>query len=382
MLIRIVTVMLLLRATMGMGQERCAAIRAGLDSMGFQNVRVVETDSGLVAGSELNTYRWSKRALAETGKLLDQYNKGEKTIFIPTFEGITLYPLLYSGGGFSRYKPVRGSQFPDIRREPADNPHRNRLKLLIWPQVRIQNQTYRQLYEIQLNVAPELQFNIAKGLSFHAQVIFPLVNQIEEEGQYIRPGIVALNQRFKIRQNGFGLISAGKFTDNRYGADLRFLHLFDGGRFSLGANFGLTGYNAYISNRFIYSGLDTFTWKFQAGWFIKHFNSMVNLNFGQYLAGDYGMRFNAVRFFGETAVGFWVAYAGGEPNGGFNFSVPLPPARYKGNRRLRIRLPDYFFWEYQGRVWPKEGRCYNVQNDYFYFNNIEPLKQFNRITFN
>ncbi|MFO7615990.1 MAG: hypothetical protein R6V75_01920 [Bacteroidales bacterium] len=256
-----------------------------------------------------------------------------------------------------------------------------RVRLVLWPQVTVQNRTYRQLYEVQMNVAPELQLEIAKGLRFSGQVIIPVVNQISEEGNHVRPGILTLNQRFNIGNTFYGILSAGKFTNNRYGLDLRILNFFFDGRLTLVANVGLTGSNQYIS-KLVYSAINTLTWKLHGGFYMKHFNALVNVNYGRYLMGDHGVRLDAVRFFGRTAVGFWAMHSGGEFNGGFNFAIPLAPERYKRERRVRVGLPDHFFWEYRGRVWPKAGQSYEIQNEYLYFNNTEPLRQFNLVSFN
>ena len=99
---------------------------------------------------------------------------------------------------------------------------------------------------------------------------------------------------------------------------------------------------------------------------MEKYNSLLNINFGRYIEGDHGVRVNAVRYFKDIAVGFWASYSGGEPNGGFNFAIPLGPKNIKNKRIFRISLPDHFFWEYSGRVWPKEGVAYSVHNDYFY----------------
>jgi hypothetical protein len=264
----------------------------------------------------------------------------------------------------------------------AQNEPVSRFELVFYPQFRIENKLLGQLYEYQLGVVPELRFHIYKGLRLDAGMVIPIVNQMEDEGNYIRPAMVVLSQSLNIGNDFHAVVSAGKFSKNRHGVDIRALQFFADGRLTLGANAGYTGYDEVIENEFIYKPVNTFTWHVQLGAFIKKFNSMINLNYGKYLHEDYGFRFNAVRFFGRTALGFWAMHAGGVINGGFNFAIPLAKAEKRSKKIFSVGLPKHMFWEYRGRAWPKEGRSYRVRNEYFFINNNDPFKQFNLLTFN
>ena len=59
-----------------------------------------------------------------------------------------------------------------------------------------------------------------KGARLAAQVIVPVVTNLSGEMNRVRPGIVAVTQEARFRNNWFGRISAGNFTNNRYGVQV------------------------------------------------------------------------------------------------------------------------------------------------------------------
>jgi hypothetical protein len=386
-----IQIMLLLSSFSGLlAQNNPDSLFVDLKKEGFQHFYLTQSHATLISVAELSNYRNSSDALTKLFAILAQSGQHKHNYVIPSYQGIQLIPHQLKNDSlitpFWYNDQIASYLFTQSYRSKLNNQEIinsrvNRLHLILYPQIKIHNVYFDKTYELQINIAPELQYSLWKGFCIHAQMIIPVLNQHEENENFIRPGIISAYQRFSLGPGSFGMISAGKFTNNRHGLDLRLLQYFAKGRISFGANIGLTGFNEYRDERFIYSSINTFTWKLHAGYFNQHFNSLVNLNFGRCLYGDYGIRVNAIRFFNETAVGFWAMFAGNKLNGGFNFSIPIPPRKYKPNRKFLIRPPSYFFWEYRGRIWPLEGQSYHVQNDFYYFGNTKPLNQFNHLTF-
>lgn len=81
-----------------------------------------------------------------------------------------------------------------------------------------------------------------------------------------------------------------------------------------------------------------------------HYQLEFDLRALRFIYGDYGVRLDCVRHFGEVAVGLFAMCAGGQVNGGFNFAIPLPRKKRSNRRAVRVRLPEYFDWEYQART--------------------------------
>lgn len=241
------------------------------------------------------------------------------------------------------------------------NPSSNKIDLVMYPQFGLQNVLLSQIYEIQLNLAPAIEVSLWKGMQFTGQVIFPVVNQLGYEGDFIRPGFVTLSQEFRLPYQWLGCTTIGNFNANRYGADFYIDHPLKNERWNIGLNAGLTGSSYFFDGQWITGNLNTFTWSTKVRYYYPRFNLQFDLSYGRYLNNDYGFRADCTRHFGETTVGFYAMYTGGEPNGGFHFSIPLPP--YKRNRRHTLRLmpPCYFDWEYNAGTEFFYGRYYETR---------------------
>lgn len=81
------------------------------------------------------------------------------------------------------------------------------------------------------------------------------------------------------------------------------------------------------------------------------FNLQFDLQAARYLYGDYGVRGDCTRHFGEYAIGVYGMYTDGEINGGFHFAIPLPGKKWSRNRGVRVRQADYFAMEYSMESW-------------------------------
>jgi hypothetical protein len=187
------------------------------------------------------------------------------------------------------------------------------------------------------------------------------VNQLGYEGDFIRPGFVTLSQEFRLPHQWFGRSTLGNFNANRYGADICIDHPFADNHWSAGFNAGLTGSSHFYDGQWVTGGLNTLTWFAKAGYYYPGFNLQFDLSYGRYLNKDYGFRADCTRHFGETTVGFYAQYTGGKPNGGFHFSVPLPPCKRNRQHALRLVPPRYFDWEYNAGTEFYYGRYYETR---------------------
>ena len=80
-----------------------------------------------------------------------------------------------------------------------------------------------------MNLIPEYNLLIARGLSFKAQMIVPVYNDfnkdrlayhdLDEEGSMIRPGLISLTQFLRLDDEVFVTATAGFFDKNRAGAN-------------------------------------------------------------------------------------------------------------------------------------------------------------------
>ena len=177
----------------------------------------------------------------------------------------------------------------------------------------MENNTFDELYTYAINLNPAVEMALWKGGKMTAQVILPVATNLSGEMKRIRPGIIALSQDVRFRHNIFGKMTVGNFTNNRYGAQLEIKYRTNNGRWELGGTAGSTGFSAITR---------------EDGY------------------GDYGVRGDCTRHFGEYAIGLYALCTDGEINGGFHFAIPLPGKKWSRKGFFRVKPADYFAWAY------------------------------------
>lgn len=244
------------------------------------------------------------------------------------------------------------------------------IDFVVYPQVMLANYRLDKLYVVAVDLAPALEMQLWKGATLTGQVIFPIYNNLKGEMDYIRPGIIALSQSFRLRDNVSGRISAGNFNTNRMGVDVSLAYTTNNGRFGLGVDAGLTGSSTFYDRRWRVSNWNRLNGFVTASYYEPHYNLQFDLSVGQYIYGDRGGRLDCTRHFGEVAIGVFAMHSGGVTNGGFHFAIPLPGRTRKRNKSFPVRfmLPEYFDWEYQAQATREYqerrlGQSYEVRPD-------------------
>lgn len=253
----------------------------------------------------------------------------------------------------------------DVKKE---NRSTGKIDLIFYPQVTLNNAWVDKIYGTILNIAPAVEVGLWKGASFTGQVIFPIWNNMKGEMDYIRPGMLLFRQQYRFPKNFFVEVNAGNFNANRIGVDAGVSYKTNDDRWSGGVNAGITGSSTFYSGKWEVS-----RWKRATGAvFVRYNEPTYNLQFDlkaqRYVFGDYGVRMDCTRHFGEVSIGFYAMYSGGEPNGGFHFAIPLPGKKRMNRRAVRIGIPEYFDWEYEARnggtyASDRLGRYYETRPD-------------------
>jgi len=185
------------------------------------------------------------------------------------------------------------------------------------------------------------------------------------EESKVRPGFVTFSQEFKITGNIFAKATIGNFDLFRAGLDLKVFKPI-GERVGLYGQVGVTEMSIMLFEKWYYSGLYRTTWKVGANYFVKPWNLMFNMNVAEYLANDVAVRGEIIRYFRNAAVGFYVQSLGDESipvNGGFFFSIALPPYTHKRSRGIRVSTARCFNLEYIARPYEDVGRIYRTAPD-------------------
>lgn len=390
----------LLAINQAITQTAAQVVEDKLITTGFENIRVTTENNNFTISFENNIYRWNVRALATALDTIAKYvpensslNVVQLRLDIPQITTkVNAQNWMNFRNDTSYYEKIdstlsvsynTGPDWSKLKKTKPLNPNTFKFDLVFYPQLYLANLLFYEIYEVQFNIAPALQFSFWKGSQFIAQVIFPIYSNEKvygQEGEKVRPGFLALSQNFRFGGAWFANVTVGNFNNHRYGIDFSLNHPFKNPRWNMSVNAGYTGSSYITDNGWEIGELNTLTFFAGVGYFWPRFNLMVDIKAGRFLEGDFGGRFDLTRMFGETTIGFYAQYSvteiGGEdfPNAGFHFSIPFPPGKRCKHKTFRVNVPRYFDWEYNGATDFTHGRYYeskpNENRSEEYFNPI------------
>jgi hypothetical protein len=359
-------------------QERIEFLSEKLCVIGFENVKVLSIEDQLLVCLENNVYSWDVEAISiALDTLVANTFQNKKLKLYLLNHAIPQVQLTVSSDDWKAYRKgvlpkikmekalvidyQIDSKYKLLEEELAWNPNVNKLDFVVYPQLSLQNTGFNQVYETQFNLAPAMEIDLWKGMQFTGQVIFPLVNDLDPQGDEIRPGFVTLKQNLRFGKSYFGELTLGHFNANRYGAHASVFRPVWKNRLELEANIGLTGESHFDNGRWINESVNAFNWFIGTRYFYPKYGMQLAVSYGKYIYGDKGLRADVIRHFGPVSIGFFAVYAGGESNGGFNFTLPLPTKKRKRRRSLRVMPANYFDWEYNAGTEFVKGRYYETR---------------------
>jgi len=379
-----------------------------LNDMGFENIRSFSHDNQIVIALENNIYRWEADAIVIALDTIAAYTSPDTQISVYLLKNdIPQLHIQVPAKSWRQYRSGKlvktqlfdellvdcstGEDWNYLKKELPLNSNVNKIDLVIYPQLAIQNRLLNQFYEIMFNIAPAVEVSLWKGMLFTGQIIFPLKNDFEvldikdnvdyksrdflyesHEGDYIQPGFVTISQDIRFPRQWFGNLTIGKFNAHRYGLNGRLNHFFKGNRWSIAGNAGLTGSSHFLQNQWVTGRVNTFSWQVTGGYFYPRFNLQFDLSYGSYLNKDKGFRAECSRHFGATTIGFYAMHTGGDSNGGFKFTIPFPTNKRNRKHTLRVTSPKYFDSDYNAGYAVYYGKDYETrpnENQTEHFNN-------------
>lgn len=218
--------------------------------------------------------------------------------------------------------------------------------LVFYPNLFLENTSLDKLYRYAVGVAPAVECPLWQGAELTVQVIFPLLTN--QQGQYrkIRPGVMTLSQELRLKNNWTMRAVAGNFTQNRFGLAATAGWVSRNGRWRLEGNLGATVFSMVIDKEWIVSREVRLDARLGASYYLPRAQTLLSLEGGRYVFGDYGVKASCERHFGPTTVGLFLGTSRRILNGGFCFSLPLPGKSWKRKRRIRVKPADYFTYQY------------------------------------
>lgn len=386
----------LLLTCKGQAQDR-EMLMDSLCSMGFENVRALSVGDRLLVSLENNVFRWDVDGICDAMDVIAKdADKDQRIVLYVLDNGIPQIEIICEADKWKKYQDGKlgrktmlhdltvtynlGDGWKKLKSKPVWNSNINRVDMVIYPQMALQNTGFNQIYEIQLNVAPAIEVDFWRGMTFTGQTIVPIVNDLGPEGDNVRPGFITMTQKFRLGKNYFGRIALGNFNSNRYGVDASVYKPLWNDRVEVELNVGYTGTSAFFDGQWITEPIDKITGYVKTKYYEPTYDLQMGLSFGRYLQGDYGFRGDMTRHFGSTSIGFWVLVSdgrfngGGKFNGGFHFAVPLMFKKRKRQRTVRVLPAPYFDWEYNAGTEFEKGQYYESRpNENRTENNYNPV---------
>lgn len=363
-----------------------AQVAEKLQQLGMENIRVVTDDGNTTVAFENNVYRGTYRGIGKAiVAALEGMNRGNLQMVVLD-DAIPQLCITLTEKVIREYKEKQIT-LADVYRQMGINydtdeamrilkhSHKTinsstgKVDIVVYPEVKLENSSWDRLYSYYINLAPAVEMDLWKGAELTAQVVFPIVTNLKGQYNKIRPGVIALSQEFNFGKGFLGRVAAGNFTNNRMGVQAEMKYRTANGRLELGAVAGSTVQSILTNDEGWYiSRKQRINAALKASVYEPHFNLQFDLQASRYLYGDYGVRGDCTRHFGEYAIGLYGMYTDGEINGGFHFAIPLPGKKWSRNRGVRIRQADYFAMEYSMTTWgkytdEKMGETYKTRPD-------------------
>lgn len=336
--------MLLLSFKM-LAQSDIDATTAALEKAGFANIRMVENDSLVVVTIQNDAYKIQASGIAAAIRILGSEGVlGSKTVkLIATSFDIPQVTLTYDPAS-ERWNTTYklDESWKIVRNAEKKASSFGKVDFAVYPQLSLKNLIINQVYQALWQISPALEVSLWPGGNITVQMKVPIHNggygALESK---IHPGHITVSQRFRAPGDFFGRVTVGSFSNNRYGLALDLFHpLWFSEKWSLEANMALLGLCYWDGFQFHYSRELKPYWSLGVNYYWDFLKSNFTLKVQKFLLDDYGIKAEMVRQFRYCAVGFYLekglnSYA--RTNGGFRFSIALPPyrhARYRYVPRL------------------------------------------------
>lgn len=332
-----------------------AQLTARLAAAGLENVRTAVGDDGVVyAALENRVMRGTWRGVGLALTLMGEtFPEAGSFVTVILDDGVPRVRVQAWRSAEGRWKVLADYDVDKVMHLLADaeekNSSRGRIDITLHPKVSIDNHRLDVLCEYAVAVAPAFETSLWRGNRITLQPVLPLIGgnlRRDNPLRYLRVGIADISQEL-LRGGRTGLtVAAGMFYPGYAGAHAEASWMATG-ELTLRAKAGLMGEAVAGDGRYSFGKIDKLTVMAGGEWFEPRSRLQVQLSGGRFVYGDWGARMDVTRHLGDYAVGIYGVWSEGEHNAGFHFAIPMD-RRYHGRRgRVRLRMPEYFGWEYE-----------------------------------
>ena len=350
---------------------RAVALAEALLADGFERVGVCAEGTRARVTFENRRYRYDVRALEEVAEAA-RWAGLDRLQLVPTRSGVALASIETEvpaeGAALDPESTTAGfassTDLPPTQRGPW-----LKLDAVLHPVIRAEFGDFDTPVRADVELNPTLQTALWPGAAATAQLVVPVLSDVQGSDGSVRPGILALHQRARLG-TVFARLSAGRFTRDRYGVDAQATAFVLDGRLALTGRIGQTGFGRLNDGRIDYTALNQTTYSVGLeAVALPRYGLTVGAEVERFLSGATGVRAELGRVFDETRVAFFGTVVGdelgtladGDPNVGGRITFALPIAKHARPGRVRARLADRMAIEYRYRRLGEGTPAYDVE---------------------
>lgn len=324
-----------------------------LVALGMENVRVFENGRGTVYAcfettGYRGTYHGAAAGLKELARIYPQAETFRVMILEDQMERVSLTASVADGQWHVTGSYDNQDIKTALRVKKMENSSAGKIDLTVYPMFSWINHRFTQPFEYALSIAPALTTSLWEGNRITLQPIFPVSYDLLTltTEKYIRPGATNIAQDFVTKDGRMtATLTAGFFFYDRMGADLRIgYHVTP--NLTIGAEASVTGDIWVALKKYHFEKIKDVSFLGKVDYYEPLTRLQGQVTGGRFVKGDYGARVDISRHFADYTIGLYGILTGGEHNAGFHFAIPFGPKHYKRNGAFRLKLPDYFDWEY------------------------------------
>ena len=277
-------------------------------------------------------------------ELEQELNREDVTEFVPLYQGVPIAG--YSLDNSKKTVLLPGNERRTIGKVIPVGPKQYKVDFRLQPEV-IANFGFKQdPFQTKTNLLLQSQLYIRRGLVLNLGILFPLVNNYDNQPMNVRPGPIYLNQFLALGKANFVSASVGLFYDNQYGLNAQFRRSNLTKSWSFGLETSVTGTYYFPERGIYYEPLQRLMALGDIAYRINSRDITLKLTAGQFLYEDRGVRVDFIRQFYSVEIGLFATKTTRGSTAGFNFAIPIPPGRIAQSRRFRLRTTEEFRWEY------------------------------------
>ncbi|XOV91194.1 MAG: hypothetical protein ACFHWX_13385 [Bacteroidota bacterium] len=222
-------------------------------------------------------------------------------------------------------------------------------------------------FKTQLGLGPMLNWTTKWGVYGTFQWLFPIQNDFKiEPGFGQRPGETGIGYSTIMNEKIFVNLFGGTFTNRRYGLSGELILMNLQGRLYSGGGVYYSGPWYYTDDTFIRERLSEWTGYIFLAYRITSQDLLLRLTGEQFLYEDVGVRFEMLRQFGNTDIGFYAQKSKNGENGGIMVTLALWPRKFYNNSWFQFRPPHSFKIQYDLLTATQSGVSLRNQTNFFY----------------